>query len=163
LQVETKKITTTDEIAELYQCYSGAMGDLKQNLSLPTSYIDHWDKTTQAVLLVLVLAQPTTSAAMPWNLVPISKQTARQVINKINPDCSAEIELQCMCDMYLLERDNLDQYHIVYPEAIRHCDPSGDNILPECARQAVVLSPLSPSLHSVSPDICIYAIADMFL
>ncbi len=146
LQAETSTIVPTDKITELYELYGGAMGDLVQQKPLPRSYIAAWDKTAQAVLLALVLAQPTTSASKPWNLVPIPGHTAREVIERTNPGCPAEIELQRMCDMYLLERDNLDQYHIAYPEAIHHCDPSGDHALIERASHAAVPPPPSSLL-----------------
>lgn len=139
LQAETSTIMPPEEIATLYERYGGAMGDLSQQKSLPESYIEAWDKTAQAVLLALVLAQPTTSASKPWNLLPIPGRTARLVVERANPGCSAEIELQRMCDLYLLERDNLGQYHIAYPDAIHYCNPSGDNILIERAYQAAKL------------------------
>jgi hypothetical protein len=159
LQAETLTIVPPEEIATLYELYGGAMGDLTQQKPLLKSYIAVWDKTAQAVLLALVLAQPTTSASKPWNLVPIPGHTARDVIERTNLGYSAEIELQRMCDLYLLDQNNLDQYHIAYPDAIHHCNPSGDNILVEHAYQTAVCPLLTLYTCSRFPTShCIYAI-----
>jgi hypothetical protein len=125
LQVETGKIFSEGDISNMYELYGGAMGDLVQHKSLSRSYIAAWDDIAQAILLALVIPQPTTSKSKPWNMVPIQGRTARGVIEQTNPGCSAEIELQRLCDVYLLEKDNMDQYHIAYPDSIRYCDPSG--------------------------------------
>ncbi len=72
---------------------------------------------------------------------PIQRDTARNVIG---PDCSADIELQRLCDLYLLERDNADCYHLAYPDAIRHCDPSGGRMLTDRYDIATVPHSLTP-------------------
>jgi hypothetical protein len=74
-------------------------------------------------LLALVLAQPTSNAAKPWDLVPTPAHITREVIEHAKPDCMPNIELQRLCDLYLLERDNLEQYHIAYSSALSHCSP----------------------------------------
>ncbi len=164
LRADTATIVPLDQIAQMYERYGGAMGDLVQRKPLSRSFIAPWDKPAQAILLALVLAQPTTSECKPWNLVPIQGDTARNVIGHIQPDCSADIELKRLCDMYLLERDNIDCYHLAHHDAIRHCAPSGGHMLNDCYDNATVPLPSHSSYLPYSPlflGIHIYAIVEM--
>lgn len=108
---------------EKYERFGGAAGDLLLAKKLPTAFMSKWDRTAQAVLFHLVMAQSSSSEDKPWNLRPISGRAAHEILQYAKPGCSPALELQQLCDLYLLERDDKDQYHVAYPEAIHHCDP----------------------------------------
>jgi hypothetical protein len=53
----------------------------------------------------------------PWKLSPIPTHSASLAIQAVKSNENAAVILQGLCDMYVLERDNLT-YHVVYPAAL---------------------------------------------
>lgn len=109
-----------EEADQNYAKYGGAVGDLLYENELRSEYIERWDPTARAVLLRLVLENIKHDVAEPWNLQPIPGHTAYDLLRHIKPGCVPELEMRRLCDLYLLERDNQDQYRVAYPEAIKY-------------------------------------------
>lgn len=88
LQVDTKQVFSAEEVSKYYGLYGGAMGDLIQLKPLSRTNMEGWDKSTHAILVALLMAQPTPNRFRLWDMEPILGRTAREIIERILPGCN---------------------------------------------------------------------------